>query len=167
MSVNLAQSAKKILIDLINQDNGTTLVESALTFGVPAAHAGAKNTVVQATATPDAGYTGTINVFYNRINLALIPGTRSKIFTVGTNVNLVDLIPAINARYLINLTPDDYINIALPVFSGATPNQLLDFNVTIKSTSLIYFGTLILQLRRADISLTTIITDTTLSDLDF
>lgn len=167
MPINLTQTPKQILVSLINQDNGTALSEEMLVFGTPATHSGAKNTSIVATAAPDMGYTGSVTFNYNRLNIANIPGTRSKVFSQGTNVNISDLIPLINSRYQINLTANDFTQALLPTFTLQTPNQLLDFVLTIKSTSLIYYGSVTLQLRRADINLNTIITNTNLPDLTF
>lgn len=170
MASDFTQSSKKILVDLINEDNpGHGFTEAILEFGLPTAAPGgspARNTQVTVSAAADSGYSGSVDVLYNRVDMALIPGTNPTVFPAGNATNVSDLIPEINARYHINLGATDYVDAALPPFTGE-PNEDLQFQVTASSDSLVWFGNLILIVTANDIPLNTVITTTTLNGLNY
>lgn len=170
MASDFTKVSAEILVDLINEDNpGHGFTTGILQFGLPVAPAGgspARNTELVVSAAADSGYSGSVTVLYNRVDMAEIPGLNNKIFPAGNAVNVSDLIPEINARYHINLQPSDYVDAALPPFTGE-PNEDLNFQVTANSDSLVWFGNVILTITANDIPLNTVITTTTLNGLNY
>lgn len=76
MQINSANSAVQNFLDLINADNGTSLTESEVSVGTPAAwddgNGGVdndRNSIVTLTAVVDSGYAGTVDVRYYRLDV--------------------------------------------------------------------------------------------------
>ncbi len=159
------KSQQQIITDLINADNGTMLTVDMLTFGYPTAIPGWGNTQVVVTASTGSPYSNSVVFNYNRIDLSTVPGARNIVFDVGSAVNISDLIPAINAAYQINLTPGQFIDGPLPQFTNNTPGTTIPFTVVADPSSLVFIGRVTLQLARAKIPLSTIITVTALNGL--
>lgn len=133
-----------VVIDLINFDNGTAFTkDTLLVVGAPVAIPKApptfRNTTITVRPTASTKKFGTAQLWYNRIDLATVPGTRSVLFDVDkTATMLSDLVPLINERYHINLTPEDYINAPLPPLTSA-PSPV---NIQAAPGSLVYIGVL-------------------------
>lgn len=159
---------KQIIVDLINSDNsGAAMTTELLDFGLPTAATGqspARNTELTVTAHAGSGYTGNVVLKYNRVDFAVVPGTRSNEFPVGNATNVSDLIPEINARFGINLQAGDYVDAALPPFHGQ-PNEKLDVLIAAHSDALVWLGTLTIKIHANDIPLNTVITNNTLNGL--
>lgn len=163
---------RQILVDQINNDNtvnNAALTPAMLTFGVPAAATGAspaRNTDLTLTAVAGSGYTGSVTVHYNRVDISTVPGTRSTTFPKGTAANISDLVPSINAAYGINLQAEDYVDGALPTFTG-TPNETHDFNLVAAANSLIWINQVTLTVHGNDIPLDQVVTNQTLNGLTY
>ncbi len=164
---DFTKAPEQILIDQINEDNTTTFTPALLEFGVPATDAGAKNTKVVITAAVGSGYTGTRDIFYNRVDLATVPGARSTIFQVGNADQLSELVPEINTAYGINLTTDDFTEAAIPAFPGQMPHETQTIDLVAKATSLIWRGQVTLTLNANDIALSAAIPTNELNGLTY
>lgn len=168
MATDFTKDSQSIIVDLINDKNpGLGLTPALLTFGVPAAYSGAesRNTKLTVEAAAGSGYSGDRDLFYNRLDLSVVVGSKSDVFSLGNAVNISDLIPEINTRYGINLTTDDYTDAALPTFTDEVPNENKPFTIVVKAGSLIWLNQLTLQLQRNDIPLSTAIADNVLDGL--
>lgn len=157
----------EILIDLINFSNGTTLPYDLITFGDPVALAedASNNTSVVATAKPEAFYTGSVTLNYNRVDLENVPGVRSTLFEIGEATTIADLIPQINAAYQLNLQPEDFVDAALPVLVEPISNQEATFDLVAGPNSLIFRNQVTLSVFRADVALSSVITNQNLNGL--
>ena len=164
---DFTQLPPQILIQLINFDNGTSLTPDAVTFGLPAVSGGVRNTKLTVTAAPGSFYTGSVDILYNRVDLATVPGVRSTVFTVATATKISDLIPQINAAYQLNLQPEDFIDGPLPAFTNNIPNEQKSFDLIAGPNSLIYVGRATLSISRGLIDLSTIITNLVLNGLTY
>lgn len=168
MATDFTKLPLDIIVDLINSTNATSLTKANLTFGaVSVLGSGNKNTGVTITAVAGSGYTGTRDLTYDRIDLATVPGSRSTEFALGTATMAVDIIPAINAAYQLNLQPEDYENDALPTFDGATPHDKKPFILRAKAGSYIFRNQVSLLIDGNDIDLATLITTTELNGLTY
>ena len=133
-----------VVIDLINFDNGTAFSPTTLLVvgdpvAIPAAPPVFRNTEIIVRPTSTTKKYGTTRLWYNRVALSSVPGLRSITVAVPPNVFMLsDIIPLVNARYHINLTPADYINTNLP------PIDQYSRLVTIQAApdSLVYNGQL-------------------------
>lgn len=142
-----------IVIDLIREHNpGQVLTTSLVTFGFPNTNVPSqkfpRNTVIVATAIPGRRYTGSQTFNYNRVKLEKFPDPRlpeQTTFTVTTERSLVDMLPLINERYKMNLTPDKIINRNLPDFFA---EELLEFEVELRATpnSKVYTDAIMLKI---------------------
>lgn len=166
MANDFSKVSKQVLIDQINTDNSTSLTDALISFGLPTAaqEGSAKNTELTVSAVPGSGYTGSVVVEYNRVSLADFVGSKVLDFQKGDADNLSDLIPEINALLGTNLQPDDYVDVALPTFTG-TPNEEHDVQLAAAADSLAYLNSITITVKGADIPLSSVITTTVLNGL--
>jgi hypothetical protein len=165
--LDFTKAPEQILLDQINNDNTSALTLAQVSFGLPTTTTGgspARDTQVTVSSITGEGYSGSVVVEYNRVNISTVPGVRSTIFPKGSAVNISDLIPQINAAYQINLTTADYTDAPLPTFTG-TPNEEHDFQLVISSDSLPFENSLTLTVKSNDIPLSSVITSATLNGL--
>lgn len=165
---DFTKDPEQIVLDLINNDNTTTITEAQVTFGLPSAAPGETpplDTQLTLTAVALSGYTGSQTVTYNRVPFSTVPGSRSTTFALGAAVNISDLVTAINAAYQLNLQPADFVDGALPTFTDEEPGETLPFDLVAGEDSLVFSGTVSLLVQRNDIALSSVITTTALSGL--
>jgi hypothetical protein len=164
---DFTKSPDQIVLDLINYDNGTALAPGSITYGIPAAFTGTRNTKLRLTATGASHYSGFVDITYNRVDIGTVPGVRSKEFMLGSAVTIKDLVSAINLAYRINLTVDDYLDGPLPTFDPLSPNDTKPFTIVAAPGSLVFIGTLTLNVKRNDIPLSSVILITELNGLNY
>ena len=177
MADNLTLPPKEVICALINAQNvatGAAFTPELLEFGIPSQSTQSRNTDLTVTAVEGSGYVGDVVLNYDRLHLqtqiadAYVASSaeRNLVFPVGNAANISDMIPEINARLNINLTPDDYTDGVLPSFTGV-PNEELDVQVVVKADSLCYRGSMTFKLKSEDIELSTVIVNKTLSGLTY
>lgn len=168
MATDYTKLPEQIIVDLINEFNpGLSLTTELVTFGLPTAATGqtpARNTDLTVTAVPGSGYKNFKALQYNRVDLAVIPGTRSVEFPAGDATLISEMIPEINVRFGLNITEVDYVDGPLPTFTGV-PNEKLDFQLSANADSLVYIGSVILKLHAEDIDLAVVISNPVLNGL--
>ena len=156
--IDLTKPPEQLVIELINKDNGTSIKLGDLTFGVPELlPTGKHNSRVLATATPGSYYSGSVKINYNRIDISKIVRGRSTLFNIRNEKLLSELIPAIDERFELRLTPNDYIDTALPTFAANIPDEEKTVELVANPKSLVFIKSLKLTLERPAIDLTTLI----------
>ncbi len=154
-----------LLTELINTDNSLALTPALIVFGLPNAATGEtppRNTTINVSAASGSGYTGQKDVSYDRVPVSGFVGTVDLTFQLGDAENVADLIPEINALLHINLTAADYVDAALPAF-GNEPNEVQEVVVQISSDSLVYLGSLTINVTNGTLDLAALITTTELT----
>lgn len=167
--LDFTKAPNQILLDQINHDNASSLTLTLIQFGLPTAATGTNpnpNTSTTVTAKAGSGYSGSVVVGYNRVDLSTIPGARNTVYSLGNAVNISDLVPEVNTAYAINLTTDDYTDGPLPTFTG-TANEEHAFQIAATADSLVYQGVMSLTVKANDIPLSSVITTTTLTGLTY
>lgn len=142
MPTNYQLSPKELVVGLVNTDNSLSIPITAVTLSLPSIVENLdgqpaynnRKTAITLTAVPGEGYTNSVEVKYNRIHYRdIFPHTgdnsiefpvATDTFALGANNTLADIIPAINALRSINLQTTDYVEKALPTFSGFPPYLL-------------------------------------------
>lgn len=158
----------QILLDQINADNSSSLTTSLVTFGAVAVDSGGvRNSNITVSANVGSGYTGNVQLKYDRVDLATIPGSRSTEFQVGAATHVSDLIAQVNAAYQLNMTAADFVDASIPAFPGVAPHEKQTINLVASATSLIFHGTLVLTIDANDMPLSNAITTTTLNGLTY
>lgn len=148
--MDLSKSPQQIIVDKINEENGTKLTVHQLLFGIPKQIDGDHNTVVKVTAKPFTGIVGTVELRYNRIDLGSIinPGTvnivlrQSDVNIPVSNeyIKLSDIVGLINDQFGINITHLDYIDMGI-VKPDVSKKETVAFNrIYAAEESLIYRG---------------------------
>jgi len=146
MATDLTRMPLPILVDLINDTNGIDLALSDITFSAPVpVSAGLRNTAIRITATPDSKYSDYQDLTYARLSLSAMPGIRSRDFLKYQAVTAVDLIPFINAAYLVNLQPEDYYDDPLPDVGALQPGESATFTLRARPGSFVWIGTVDLE----------------------
>lgn len=166
MATNLLLTSAAQLLALINEENSTTLTESDVTFGLPSAHGGANpgDTDVVVSAAANSGYTGTVTVNYNRLDLAGFSIYGAAEVFVPEGATVADIVAAFNALYEANLGVDDYDEAAsAPVPDDDGEN----FTLVADANSLAYSGQIVIVVRLATVALSSVITTTNLDGLEF
>lgn len=148
---------KQIIVDLINYDNDTSLEVELLTFGKPVVTNSKFNTSLVVTSVPDSHYVGSVTLKYDRIDIGSIIGNNSINIPIGSATRVSDLIPKINNHFGINLTPDDYIDSALPTLANSL-DEIKSFNISMHPESLIYLKELNLYAVRSELLLSSVVT---------
>jgi hypothetical protein len=144
MATDFTKAPLEILVDLINFANGSALTLADISFSpATALLVGNRNTGITIKARPSSVYSGSRDLTYNRVDMATIPGQRSKQFNIEGAQSIKDLIPQINAAYRLNLLPEDYFDDPLPVIDP-TATVPYNFALRAKPGSYIYRGLLTL-----------------------
>lgn len=165
MSVDYTKPSKDVVVQKVNRDNGTSLTADMVDFGVPAPSGAVPNTRVTMTARPNMGFTGSVEITYNRRSLARFAQQPVTVFSLNQAVMISELLAAINAQYAVNISAAEIVDGPLPAFLGNTPAATLPFVLTAQPGSLMYYGQVTLYVRRADIQLSSLITIPVLTDL--
>jgi hypothetical protein len=165
---DFTKAPTEIVIDLINYDNGTALRYDELEFGLPEAITGGHNTTVEVTAVEGvSSYSGSVQITYNRVDLATVPGVRSRGMLVPPEgaTTISDIVDQINTRYAINLTPDDYFDDPLPDVWSHPADEQVPFTLRAKPESLIWIGQVDLTVYHEPVRLSDVIKKVVLSGL--
>lgn len=145
----------QLMVDMINFCNAAThaaLKTTDVVFGQPQANlnpSAAGNTQLLIDAATGTGYNGNQVITYNRqqVNIVTLVTGQDNVIPVGQATKISDLIPAINAKYGINLTEMEYTDGPLPAFANGVTSQLIQ--IPMLPTSLIWTGTLAIQITAA------------------
>ncbi len=166
---DFTKTPEEICLEMIKQTNSTAsaLTTGMLTYGLPTVDTGDRNSIVTVTALAGSGYKGSVNMHYNRVDIATIPGSRSKTFPIGDATKLSDFIPEINEAYAINLSPEDYTDVDLVEFPGVNPNETQNVALVINPDSLCFIGTLTIIVMSDDILLSSVILNNVMNGLTY
>jgi hypothetical protein len=134
----------QILLDLINEQHGTNLPETAVTFAAPVADAatddapahrlGAK---VTASATTGSGYKGSKEFNYHRVGLTFMEANEPDLVVETHEASVHALLPFLNTTFGINLTTDDIEDTPIPV---QEPDVMTQIELVAKADSLVFAG---------------------------
>lgn len=167
---DFTQPSNKIVLDLINDDNNTSLTVGTVTLEVkPEVIPEFRNTTVEISAIPGSGYTGSMTLEYNRLDIQdFVDLYEPAGFEIvqGEAVTVADLMPEINQAMAINLVEDiDFFDQLFAEWVGE-PNETQLVNVPMIADSLVYIGTLSFTLKANIIPLANVITVTILDGLN-
>lgn len=114
-----SQNLTQRLLAKINLVAKRVFAGTEFTIGVPAADSSTvKNTKVVLTAVPGNYLSGTVDLTYDRVELAEMVGVNSTDFEAGDYSKSTDLVAALVARYGYELTAADLVDEALPAAAG-------------------------------------------------
>jgi hypothetical protein len=181
------KSPEQILLDLINNDNGTSFGLDTLAFlSAPTVRANDDGqpsfnnrlSTIRVTAVDGSGYGQYVDMNYRRIHFRdVFPITADdptvqfpivdESYDLGSNTYLSDLIPQINAKHGLNLQPSDYWDKSLPTFSGPPPYDPAYVRLESQSTSKVYIGGVQIRINPNDYPLDQRLPTTELSGLEY
>ena len=166
LTSNFAQSSALVLLELINHDNGTSLPQSAITFGTPTVAAGENAsgliTNVTAFAASGSGYSGSQNFTYNRVDLGFMLVNEPGLLIETEVTSVHELLPALNAAFGINLEASDVVDAVIP---ATQPNVNTPVTITATNGSLVWAKSVTINVTKPLVDLATVLTRTTLNGL--
>lgn len=157
MAVNFNQPSLAMFFQLLNEENNTAFNSSIVDLSAPSPMTGTRNTAITVTAKVASGYSGSVNLTYNRLDLTVFTDGNTE-FTLNGISTTEDLLPAINARFGLQMAVTDIIVEA--VVNGAV-------NLKARSTSLVWVGNVDITIIQPDIELDTVIVDTELDGFEY
>lgn len=173
---DLTQPGKTLLYSLINVANpglvNGSLSDANVTVSAPAILSGdpsGKNTKVTLTSIADAGYTGTADVTYNRLDIQV--DVSDHVAPNGLSIEddpdtayatVADLLPAINTALTMNLQSADITNGTDPI-TGTYPKAA---SVTVVTTSLAFIGSLAVTITQPPPPMGDMVTDQSLNGFE-
>ena len=167
--LDLLDDPEQTIIDLVNHENGTTFTSASVDVGDPSTYAGeiGGNSQVTVSAKPNKGFIGEIDFVYSRIDFSVFNNPSDKIaVTVPYEASWVDVIAAVNLACGVNLTTNDYEDEP----TWVAPTTDLEWTLTIKSTSLVFFGSAVIDItveEPSSVDIDTLVEDATLGGLQF
>ena len=142
-------SSEQILINEINYKNSTNLLYTDFDFNIPepvSIFGKNVNTKVMITPKTSSPYTGTREIFYNRLDLGeILTNPVGQVFPENFT-KLSEIIGKINTVFGINLKVDDYYDQNLPIYYTSPGGVIPRVNVTAKPESLLFTGSFSLVL---------------------
>ena len=159
----------EIVFDLINEQNGSVLNNTEVELGFPTiatGDGGAYNTDILVSSRVNSRYDGSVAVGYNRLDVEGFLFGEPIIIPLGDSVNFSDLIPEVNLKLRINLTPDDYVEGPIGEWQN-TSGEIKQISIPMKSTSLVFIGSLPVTVNADDISLAQVFPNTVLVGLTY
>lgn len=166
---NFAQPGLKIVLDMINDDNGTHFTDATVSVAQSVTPPTTKNSAITVTALPGSGYTGSDELEYNRLDIAAYAdiyfedGLKIQLGDAGS---VIDLLDEINTALGTGLAEGvDIADQEIPAWEGI-PNEVKVIDVAVLATSLVYTGTLQFSVDANDIPLSSVITTKVLSGLN-
>lgn len=158
---------KEIVVDLVNATNTSNIAANAILLSNPEFVENDQVKVLIEPA-PDSGYGGSVEVFYDRLDIQAfcdIVSPDGVVIPQGEAVSLVDLLPQINAQLGTALISNDVVDVPIEGWDG-TPGSFLDLYLDMAAHSLVYYGSLKVTIDDNDIPLSSVITTTILNGLN-
>ena len=105
----MSVTAKEALYNLINRTNEVEYSDANVILSAPAENtdvsASSKNTSVLITGRSSANKTGTVRLYYNRVNIRTVTGTAPVVIEWDDELRVADLIPKLNSLFNIHHPP--------------------------------------------------------------
>lgn len=115
--IPLNDESKKLLVKLINRQNGLDLPDSFLDYGLPRTLTPPekaeyqRNTEVVLTARPGATHERTQKIYYDRLDIGKVFDRFVKVPVLQPFANSVDVLEQINSLYGLHLVSDEIVAI--------------------------------------------------------
>jgi hypothetical protein len=141
--IDYSQPAKQILIDLINQKNGTALLAQDMEFNDPQVSVNnvlKTNTVIKLLPADGSGYFGSRDIHYNRMDIGEILESKPLETQPITQTLLSEFLPVINEAYGTFLKTEDIYDVTIPPYDPLHPNAVREIMLVIRPTSYFYIG---------------------------
>jgi len=164
METDLSKSSADQLLFLINESiTAPDLTFSDITLGTPTVGV-AKNTALVVSAVPNSGYSGSVEVQYDRLSLDGFEQYGPAEVIIPVNGTFDDVLDAFNALYGANL---DYSDIPTGIDVSSANYAGVPFTINALTTSYAFQGSIDVVVRWPGVQLNTIIVDTHYTGLDF
>ncbi len=160
---NFLQENNKIVLDLINEQNSTSLPGTAVTFGAPTeVVADGIATTLVVSSVEGSGYRGDVSMTYNRVPLSFMNDNEPDLVIETEATTTQGLIEFLNTTFGILLTNADIVDAPIPELEADVNTGV---ELSANAASLVWHGDVTLQLTATLITLASVLTVTTLDGL--
>lgn len=142
--MDYTKPTKEILIDLINQKNGTALRVQDVEISEPRVfndNVLKTNTAVTLSSATGSGYFGNRDIFYSRLDIREILESKPLEVQPIIETTLIEFLPAINEAYGTFLKAEDIYDVVIPPYDPLHPNAIRTISLVISPSSYFYIGT--------------------------
>lgn len=146
------KDSASIVLDLINEQNGTAFTAGQVALGEPVAGIG-KVTTLTVSAKVGSGYRGTYTFDYNRVDLNDVPNLADGTTHEVDIAKYSDVVSFVNNNFGLNISAADVtidgVDLAVedPAYSSEF-DEVKSFNVAAKGKSLVWLGAVPISLTR-------------------
>lgn len=144
LPLDINRDPTEIIMEHINVENNTELLASDFLFSAPMPATllySDINTKVTLNAKITSGYYGSRDVYYKRMDIVPIFNNEAVEVLIGTETLLSEIMPQINTLYGLNIQPNDYTDVTLPVQNPTDPDEPRIVTIAIKLDSYLFMGT--------------------------
>ena len=165
---DFSKAPLNIILDLINHDHGTSLSVNEITIDAPVVVQDNRVSIV-VRAVLKSGYSGQQTLHYNRVPLSALTALEvEQTTTIADVTSYQEVLVAFNAKYGVNITPEDVLIDNAEVLSEGYVQPLgpvMDVVVKAKTGSYVWSGETVFKLRSSDILLSDALPVTVLNGL--
>ena len=131
----LAKPSKLLILDLVNQENGSEIAEEQLVFGEVESNEEGGNTALRLTAAPDAPWNSFVDTTFDRLDLGVLFNNERAEVSLPKGATAADLICHLNYTYDLKFDVAEFD--VVPLEDGDLPEL---YKVTAKAGNMAYVG---------------------------
>jgi len=131
----LAKPSKLLVLDLVNQENDSSITEEQLIFGEVESNEEGGNTALRLTAAPDAPWNSFVDTTFDRLDLAVLFNNERAEVSLPKGATAADLICHLNFTYDLKFDVNEFD--VVPQEDGELPEL---YKVTAKAGNMAYVG---------------------------
>lgn len=165
---DFTQEEDKIVLDLINYDNESTLnLQQVSLSSLRVTEDG--ETALTVVPKVGSGYKDEVEVFYRRLPLqpfSDLYAPEGLIFPQGDAQDVVDFLDEINAALGLAIDQASVLPMSIGSWDGHDANSTKQLSLQLKTTHRVYVGDLIVTIKRNDIPLEEVVSKNVLSGLN-
>lgn len=155
-ATDITKSSTNQVFDLINAENSTTFNSGQISLGVPSVNGDVskdKNTALIVTALGGSGYTGSLTVYYNRLDIGDFAIRKTPEISLDLVTTKAEMVSAFNTYYSCNITDTEIVDMLTPTPTIAG----VPYTITATAANLVYYGSITLNVKLNTINLTSVL----------
>lgn len=155
-ATDITKTSANQVYDLINAENTTTFDASTLTLGTPTVNGDVsknKNTALIVTAVGGSGYSGSMTVYYNRLDIGDFAVRTNPELSLDLVTTKTQLVSAFNSYFGCNLSDSEILDVLTP-----TPTLAgVPYTITTTAANLVYYGSININVKLNTINLSAVL----------
>lgn len=155
-ATDITKASNQQVFDLINAENSTTFNSSQITLGTPTVNGDVsknKNTALIVTALGGSGYTGSMSVYYNRLDIGDFALRLTPEISLDLVTTKAQMVSVFNTYYGCNIVDTEIVDVLTP-----TPTvDGIPYTITAASSNLVYYGSITLNVKLNTINISAVL----------